>query len=80
MDAKGPTAKPEDAEDYLRNLGAKRLGRVARRRGPAAQRNRRRPARPQDREPEAEPRPEAQARPNCATPKVILDATPRWSR
>ena len=26
MDAKGPTAKPEDVEDYLRNLGAKDWG------------------------------------------------------
>src|SRR5437763_1186891 len=26
MDAKGPTAKPEDAEEYLRNLGAKDWG------------------------------------------------------
>src|SRR5690242_3951968 len=26
MDAKGPTAKPEEVEDYLRNLGAKDWG------------------------------------------------------
>ena len=26
MDAKGPTAKPEDVEHYLRNLGAKDWG------------------------------------------------------
>src|SRR5689334_25125674 len=26
MDAKGPTAKPEEVEDYLRNLGAKVWG------------------------------------------------------
>ena len=26
MDAKGPTAKPEEVEDYLRNLGAQDWG------------------------------------------------------
>ena len=78
MDAKGPAAKPEEVEDYLRNLGAKDWGAsldvavLPRKRKP------KKPAREaaNDREPEAEraPPPPPPARPN-PKPK-IRDAKP----
>ena len=78
MDAKGPAAKPEDVEDYLRNLGAKDWGAsldvavLPRKRKP------KKPAREaaNDREPEPEraPPPPPPARPK-PKPK-IRDAKP----
>jgi ribosomal protein S18 acetylase RimI-like enzyme len=85
MDDKGPTAKPEDVEDYLRNLGAKDWGAsldVA-----VMPRKRRKPARaaandsepepetPRRRKPESPPPPPPEPPPPPPKPKV-RDAKP----
>jgi len=85
MDDKGPTAKPEDVEDYLRNLGAKDWGAsldVA-----VMPRKRRKPARaaandsepepetPRRRKPEPPPPPAPEPPPPPPKPKV-RDAKP----
>jgi ribosomal protein S18 acetylase RimI-like enzyme len=85
MDDKGPTAKPEDVEDYLRNLGAKDWGAsldVA-----VMPRKRRKPARaaandsepepetPRRRKPEPAPPPPPEPPPPPPKPKV-RDAKP----
>jgi ribosomal protein S18 acetylase RimI-like enzyme len=85
MDDKGPTAKPEDVEDYLRNLGAKDWGAsldVA-----VMPRKRRKPARaaandsepepetPRRRKPEPPPPPPPEPPPPPPKPKV-RDAKP----
>ena len=61
MDEKGPTAKPEDVEDFLRNLGAKDWGAsldvaVMPRKRKAKKAERPRPAPANDSEPEPKPR------------------------
>jgi ribosomal protein S18 acetylase RimI-like enzyme len=78
MDAKGPTAKPEDVEDYLRNLGAKDWGASL---DVAVLPRKRRKSRPErvrepanDEEPEArlrrrpEPEPEPEPKPEAPPP------------
>ena len=65
MDDKGPIAKPEEVEDYLRNLGAKDWGAsldvavLPRKRKPKAAREPRTTASPRQ-----APKPQAKARPN----------------
>ncbi len=64
MDAKGPTAKPEEVEDYLRNLGAKDWGAsldvavLPRKRKPTKQREA-----ANDREPAPKPQPPPKPKP-----------------
>jgi ribosomal protein S18 acetylase RimI-like enzyme len=71
MDEKGPAAKPEEVEHYLRNLGAKDWGEslgvavLPRKRRPAARKAR---AAANDSEPPAEPRSKSVARAKPAAP------------
>ncbi|MGE5064149.1 MAG: N-acetyltransferase family protein [Myxococcales bacterium] len=83
MDEKGPTAKPEDVEDYLRNLGAKDWGAsldvavLPRKRRPTKVRHAANDAEPEpkpQRKPEPPPKPKAKAKP-APEPK-IRDAKP----
>ncbi|HEX4800252.1 MAG TPA: GNAT family N-acetyltransferase [Sphingomicrobium sp.] len=83
MDEKGPTAKPEDVEDYLRNLGAKDWGAsldvavLPRKRKPTKVRQAANDAEPEpkpQRKPEPPPKPKAKAKP-APEPK-IRDAKP----
>lgn len=83
MDEKGPTAKPEDVEDYLRNLGAKDWGAsldvavFPRKRKPTKVRHAANDAEPEpkpQRKPEPPPKPKAKAKP-APEPK-IRDAKP----
>jgi GNAT superfamily N-acetyltransferase len=71
MDEKGPAAKPEEVEDYLRNLGAKDWGASL----DVAVLPRKRKPRKAPREPandaEPEPKPEAPAKPKAARPRPI---------
>lgn len=59
MDDKGPTAKPEDVEEYLRKLGAKDWGASLDVAAPQRKRTTRKPAREpaNDRQPERKPAP-----------------------
>ncbi len=84
MDAKGPTAKPEEVEDYLRNLGAKDWGAsldvavLPRKRKPAKVRA------ANDTEPAPKPKPaskpKAQPKPKPPPEPKIRDAKPSDAR
>jgi ribosomal protein S18 acetylase RimI-like enzyme len=82
MDAKGPTAKPEDVEDYLRNLGAKDWGAslhvavLPRKRKPTKA-NRPEPANDQEPEPKRRsPPPPPPPPPPKPKPPQVRDAKP----
>jgi GNAT superfamily N-acetyltransferase len=68
MDAKGPTAKPEDVQDFLRNLGAKDWGASL---DVAVLPRKRKPTKvaANDSEPELEPKPKKEPKP---PPKPML--------
>ena len=81
MDSKGPAAKPEEVEDYLRNLGAKDWGAsldvavLPRKRKPT--KVAREPANDAEPEPpKPEPKPKPAPRPKPAPEPKIRDATP----
>jgi GNAT superfamily N-acetyltransferase len=76
MDAKGPTASPDDVEEYLRNLGAKDWGASL---NVAVLPRKRKPRREaaNDSEPEVEPKPRRTIAPPPPEPKLKLrDAKP----
>jgi GNAT superfamily N-acetyltransferase len=87
MDAKGPTARPEEVEDYLRNLGAKDWGAsldvavLSRKRKPKkVRREAANDSEPEPRRAAPKPKPEAKPKP-APKPKPppesrIRDATP----
>jgi GNAT superfamily N-acetyltransferase len=91
MDAKGPTAKPEDVQDYLRNLGAKDWGaslNVAvlprKRKAKAVRRaaNDTEPAPPSQAKPRPKPKPKPKPQPKAKPPPEpkIREAKPGDSK
>jgi ribosomal protein S18 acetylase RimI-like enzyme len=85
MDAKGPTAKPEDVEDYLRNVGAKDWGASLDVAVLPRKRKATRVSRPaaNDAEPKTKPKPKRALPPPPPKPKPkpkIRDAKPSDSR
>lgn len=87
MDEKGPTAKPEEVEQYLRNLGAKdwgaSLGVAVIPRKKKRARPEREPANDAEEEPrrrEAEPEPEPEPEPAPAPKPKIREAKPGDSK
>jgi GNAT superfamily N-acetyltransferase len=85
MDAKGPTAKPEDVEDYLRNLGTRDWGASLNVAVLPRKRNATKVSRTaaNDPEPETKPKhtpPPPKSKPNPAPKPKIRDAKPSDSR
>ena len=80
MDAKGPIGKPEDVEDYLRNLGAKDWGAsldvavMPRKRKPT--KARREAANDSEPEPAPKPKPRPAPKPKPAPKPQIREAKP----
>jgi GNAT superfamily N-acetyltransferase len=81
MDTKGPTARPEDLEDYLRNLGAKDWGASLDVAVLPRKRKATKTSRPAANDAEPEPKPKPTPPPPSPPPKPkIRDAKPSDSR
>lgn len=78
MDAKGPTAKPEEVEEYLRKLDVKDWGASLDVAAPQRKRTANKPAREpaNDRIPESKPAPKPKPTPKPAPKPLIRDARP----